>query len=414
MYATEPTLTPDPSSLPNVGELKSAIAARAGELGFDLVRFTSAQPFPDTQRVLEERIEQGLLSGLSWFTKERARVAGDPRNLMPEARTIVSLGISYLSEHGYAPSEPGVPRGRVARYAWGLDYHEVFKEKLWALHAFVQERLGRDVEARALVDTARIVDRAVAQRAGLGWYGKNTNLLSRERGSWLLLGELLLDVDLPPDEPVKTHCGSCTRCMPACPTGALIAPGVLDNDKCISYLTIELRGPIPREMRPLIGDWVFGCDICQEVCPVNRKAAPGNHVEFAPEAGIGPSPSLTELLDMSEAEFKARFKHSPVKRTRWAGIRRNAAVALGNIGDPAGVPALVRALNGEPALVRGHAAWALARIADCRLRNAECAVGVEEALEALQARLAVEEDEWALEEIRLALASLPTAMNKPV
>ena len=307
-------------------------------------------------------------------------MAGDPRNLMPGVKTIVSLAISYLSDGAFAPSEPGVPRGKVARYAWGLDYHEVFKEKLWKLHAYVQDALGKPVEARALVDTARIVDRAVAQRAGLGWYGKNTNILSRERGSWILLGELLLDFELPPDEPVRTTCGSCERCMPACPTGALVAPGVLNNDRCISYLTIELRGPIPREMRPLIGDWVFGCDICQEVCPVNRKAVPGNHQELSQSAGIGPSPSLVELLEMSEEEFKIQFRHSPVKRAKSAGLRRNAAVALGNSGDPQAVPSLVRALASEPALVRGHAAWALGKI------------GGAPAISALVKRLELEEE----------------------
>jgi epoxyqueuosine reductase len=373
--------------------LKRAIIRRAEELGFDLIRFTSALPFPETQNVLEERIDAGLMSGLAWFTRERAAVAGDPSNLMLGVQTVISLGISYLSDGEYEPSHPGDPRGKVARYAWGLDYHEVYREKLWALHAFVQSQLGTDIEARALVDTARIVDRAVAQRAGLGWYGKNTNILNRERGSWILLGELLLDIELPPDEPVRTHCGACTRCMPACPTGALIAPGVLDNNRCISYLTIELRGPIPREMRPLIGDWVFGCDICQEVCPVNRKAQPGNHPEFAASQGIGPSPSLTELLDMDEAEFKERYRKSPVKRAKWAGMRRNAAVALGNVGDPSAVPALVRALNSEPVLVRGHAAWALGRI------------GGEAAMAALAERLVREDDGWVREEINLAVTS---------
>lgn len=381
-------------------ELKHEIVRRANELGFDLVRFTTAAPFPETQKVLEERIEAGLLSGLSWFTAERASIAGDPRNLMPTAQTIVSLGISYLSDEAIMPSEPGVPRGRVARYAWGLDYHEVFKEKLWGLHAFVQERLGRPVEARALVDTARIVDRAVAQRAGLGWYGKNTNLLNCRFGSWVLLGELLLDVALPPDEQVRTSCGSCTRCLPSCPTGALIAPGVLDNNLCISYLTIELRGIIPRHLRPLIGDWVFGCDLCQDACPVNRKAEATNHAEFAPQQGIGPNPSLIDLLDISEEDFKARFRHSPVKRTKWAGIRRNAAVALGNVGDPAAVPALVRALQSEPALVRGHAAWALGR------------VGGDAARTALLARYEIEPDVWVQEEIVLAITDIDAAIER--
>lgn len=379
--------------------LKGEIAARAHALGFDLVRFTTAAPFPETQRILEERIEAGLLSGLTWFNMARAAVAGDPHNLMPTAETIVSLGISYLSDVVPESSEPGKPRGRVARYAWGLDYHEVFKDKLWALHAYVQELLGRDIEARALVDTARIVDRAVAQRAGLGWYGKNTNLLSRERGSWVLLGELLLDVQLPPDEPVKTSCGACARCLPSCPTGALIAPGVLDNNRCISYLTIELRGPIPREMRPLMRDWVFGCDICQEVCPVNKKAEAGNHPEFAPDAGIGPSPDLIGLLEMAEEEFRARFRHSPVKRTKLEGLQRNATVALGNTGDRAAIPALVRALNGDSALVRGHAAWALGRL------------GGGEACAALAQRLQDEQDEWVAEEIRAALEEIRAAIT---
>jgi epoxyqueuosine reductase len=378
-----------------VQALKEGIAAKAHALGFDLVRFTSAQPFPEAQRLMEERIGAGLYSGLSWFNLERAAIAGDPRNLMPSAQTIVSLGISYLSDAEITASSAGEPRGRVARYAWGLDYHEVFKDKLWELHAYVQEQLGRDVEARALVDTARIVDRAVAQRAGLGWYGKNTNLLSREHGSWVLLGELLLDVALPPDEPLRTTCGACTRCLPSCPTGALIAPGVLDNNRCISYLTIEHKGVIPREMRPLMGDWVFGCDICQDVCPVNRKAAPGNHPEFAPEQGIGPSPSLLELLAMTEEEFRARFRHSPVKRAKLQGMQRNAAIALGNIGDPIAVPALVTAMNGPYELVRGHAAWALGRL------------GGDEAVAALLSRQVVEDVEWVQAEIAAALAELP-------
>jgi epoxyqueuosine reductase len=218
-------------------------------------------------------------------------------------------------------------------------------------------------------------------------------LLNRQFGSWVLLGELLLDVELPPDQPVKTHCGSCTRCMPSCPTGALIAPGVLNNDRCISYLTIELRGPIPREMRPLIGDWIFGCDLCQEACPVNRKAEPGDHPEFSSKVGIGPSPLLIELLDISEEEFKKRFRYSPVKRARWEGLRRNVAVALGNIGDPSAVPALTRALICESPVVRGHAAWALGRI------------GGREAVDALRARQPIEADAWVLEEIALALGN---------
>ncbi|HET9494849.1 MAG TPA: tRNA epoxyqueuosine(34) reductase QueG [Chloroflexia bacterium] len=382
-----------PADLQDALKLKADIAERALELGFDLVGFASPEPFVEAQRAIEERVDAGLFSGLPWFTRERAAVSGDPHNLMPEVRTIVSLGISYLRSDGeQMPPVAGRPRGKVARYAWGEDYHDLFRDRLMALHASVEEMVGRPIEARTLSDTARIVDRAVAQRAGLGWYGKNTNILSRTHGSWILLGELLLDFDLPPDVPVRTNCGSCIRCMPACPTGALVEPGVLHNDRCISYLTIEHRDPIPREMRPLVGTWVFGCDICQEVCPVNRKAVPGYHEELGPERGIGGTPDLIELIDMSEAEFRVRFKRSPVKRAKWAGLRRNAAIALGNAGDTAAVPALVRALACETPLVRGHAAWALGRL------------GSKVAHDALVKRLSEEIDEWVREEIDLALA----------
>jgi epoxyqueuosine reductase len=359
------------------------------------VGFASPEPFTEAQRAIEERVERGMFSGLSWFTRERAAVAGDPRKLMPEVRTIVSLGVSYLHpDPGETRGARSGPRGRVARYAWGEDYHDLFAERLRALHAAVEEMVGRPVEARKLADTARIVDRAVAQRAGLGWYGKNTNILSRTFGSWILLGELLLDFEIPPDEAVKTNCGACTRCIPACPTGALVEPGVLHNDRCISYLTIEHRGPIPRDMRELIGTWVFGCDICQEVCPVNRKAEPGHNDALAPDRGIGGSPDLIELLEMPEQEFKQRFRRSPVKRAKWAGLRRNAAVALGNSGDRSATPALLRALECDTPLVRGHAAWALGRL------------GGEESLAGLAARRSREVDDWVLEEIDAALYML--------
>ena len=393
--AADLTTALQPTHKHDAEQLKADIAARAHEVGFDLVGFASPEPFVEAQRAVEERVAAGLYSGLPWFTGERAVVAGDPHNLMPEVRTIVSLGISYLQSTGEeeAAGSGGIT-GRVARYAWGEDYHDLFRDRMKALHAAVEQLVGRRVEVRTLADTARIVDRAVAQRAGLGWYGKNTNILSRTHGSWILLGELLLDFALPPDVPVRTSCGACTRCLPACPTGALVEPGVLHNDRCISYLTIEHRGPIPREMRALMGTWVFGCDICQEVCPVNRKAAPGDHEPLSAKRGIGSAPDLVELLDLTEEEFRVRFRRSPVKRAKWAGLRRNAAIALGNAGERSAVPALVRALGCESPLVRGHAAWALGRL------------GGDMALQALRRRIGEEEDEWVRDEIDLALAQL--------
>ncbi len=381
---------PEPATLDGVA-LKAALVAEAQALGFDLVRVTTGAPFPATAAVLHERVAAGLFSGLSWFTHERADVAADPARLQPGVRSIVALGISYLTRGATDATRPGAPHGRIARYAWGEDYHAVFRERLRALHAFVEGQLGRPVDARMLADTARITDRAVAQRAGLGWYGKNSNLLTHAYGSWVLLGELLLDVDLPPDPPLRTHCGHCTRCIPACPTGAILAPGVIDNDRCISYLTIELRGPIPRDLRPLVGNWIFGCDLCQEACPVNADRPPPDHAAFRPRPEVGSSPALLPLLALSEAEFRARFQGSPIRRAKWAGLRRNVCVALGNLGDPVAVPALIGVLGEEPALVRGHAAWALGRIGGAAARAA------------LRDRLPVEPDAWVREEIALAL-----------
>ncbi len=375
--------------------LKADLVAEARRLGFDLVRVTTAAPFPDTQRILEERIQAGLMDGLPWFNLERARVAGDPKHLMPAAQSIVSVAIDYLCDGEADTSAPRAPAGRIARYAWGLDYHAVFRRRLRALHAWVETRLGRPVDMRALADTARITDRAVAQRAGLGWYGKNTNLLTHEHGSWALLGELLLDVALPPDPPLKTHCGACELCLPACPTGALVAPGILDNARCISYLTIEHKGPIRRELRPLMGNWIFGCDVCQDVCPVNRRRPPSNHAEFMPRPAVGSSPALIPLLALSEDDFRARFQGSPIRRATWAGLRRNVCIALGNSGDVAAVPALIDALNSEPPLVRGHAAWALGRL------------GGGDAQAALARRATVETDAWVQEEIDQAQAHRP-------
>jgi epoxyqueuosine reductase len=238
-----------------------------------------------------------------------------------------------------------------------------------------------------------MLDRAVAERAGIGWFGKNANILTRI-GSWVLLAHVLTDLELEPDAPLKKTCGACRLCMDACPTGALIAPGVLDNRLCISYLTIENRGPIPRELRPQMGDWVFGCDICQDVCPVNRKAQLGQaYRELTRDAEERARPELIGLLEMDEAAFRQRFRASPVLRAKLAGMKRNVCVALGNIGDECAVPALTRALRDGPALVRGHAAWALGRI------------GGEGAIEGLKEALERESDHWVREEIGAALDS---------
>ena len=251
----------------------TTIKEYAYSLGFDIARITDARGFPEAERVIKERIAAGLMDGLPWFTEERAAVSCHPDALLPEARSIISLAMFYLTEQP-DEQEGATPRGRISRYAWGDDYHEVIKPKLQQFAAWLREyargEMSGDLETRIFVDTGRMVDRAVAQRAGLGWYGKNTNILTKGWGSWVFLAEIVTNLPLAVDTPIKASCGHCEICLHACPTQALPAPYVLDNTRCISYLTIELRGSIPLELRPLMGNLIFGCDICQQVCPVNH------------------------------------------------------------------------------------------------------------------------------------------------
>ena len=394
----------------------AAIKEYAYKLGFDSVRITGAEAFPEAERVIKERIAQGLMEGLPWFTTERADVSCYPDALLPEAHSIIALAMCYLSELPEEQEEPGGPRGRISRYAWGDDYHELIKPKLQQFASWLREYARAEVpelQTRLFVDTGRMVDRAVAQRAGLGWYGKNTNILTHGWGSWVFLAEIVTNLELDAaemDAPLKANCGKCEICLHACPTGALPAPYVLDNRRCISYLTIELRGSIPLELRPLMGNLIFGCDICQQVCPVNivaerrlrlRQGPPTSarpltfhpRQEVRPRAEIGGSPELIPLLQLTEEEFRERFRNSPVKRTKRRGLLRNVCVALGNSGDQSAVPALCAALHHEEPLVRGHAAWALGRL------------GGEQAHTALAQALASEQDTEVQQEMRCALAT---------
>ncbi len=396
-----------------------AIKEYAYALGFDAVRIASAEAFPATEQVIKERIAQGLMDGLPWFTAERADVSCHPDALLPEAKSIISLAMSYLTEQPDL-QETDTPQGRIARYAWGDDYHDIIKPKLhqfsaW-LREYAREKIGAEAETRLFVDTGRMVDRAVAQRAGLGWYGKNTNILTKGWGSWVFLAEIVTNLPLTPDEPLKASCGSCEICLHACPTQALPNAYELDNTRCISFLTIELRGSIPLALRPLMGNLIFGCDICQEVCPVNKVAekrlglrdekgqplialqnvlkreAFQPHQEFLPRSSVGSAPELIPLLSLTEEQFRERFRRSPIKRTKRRGLLRNVCVALGNIGDPQAVPALIDALHDDEPLIRGHAAWALGRI------------GGESALNALRDALNREEDVEVQKEIQCALS----------
>ncbi len=339
--------------------IEDAVKHLAMGLGFDLVGIASAEPFLRDERAAIDRIRSGLMDGLSWYTEERVRRATHPELLLEGARSILSLGTSY-NTGGAQPGRPG-PTGKVARYAWGDDYHDVIKAKLRRLTAGLDDLAGRAVRTRVFVDDGPMNDRAAAERAGIGWFGKNTNILTRSHGSWVFLSQVVTDLELEPDQPLAKTCGDCMICIDDCPTGAIVAPYVIDNRRCISYLTIELRGSMPRELRPLVGDWVFGCDICQDVCPVNRKASGSLEPAFRQRHDFG-APALIPLLELDDEGFRERFRKSPIKRAKRVGLQRNVCVALGNIGDARAVPALVRAMHSPDALVREHAAWALGRI----------------------------------------------------
>jgi epoxyqueuosine reductase len=317
-------------------------------MGFTLVGTTTLAP-ADTASFYDAWLDAGHAGAMRYmhhYKKQRR----DPRALLPAARSAIVVAMPYA---GRAPS------GSVARYARGTDYHAVMRTRLEALHATLAARAGRAVTAKCVVDSTPLLERDLARRAGLGWFGKNTLLINPHEGSFFLLGALLIDLDLPSDPPFAAdRCGRCTRCLDACPTQAFVAPRTRDARRCIAYLTIELRGAIPTELRPAIGDLLFGCDICQDVCPWN--------VRFAADR---PDPALAdtlgdldpvEILTMDETTFTSRFARSPVARATRAGLARNAAVVLGNRRDPATIPALTAARDHDAdAIVREHADWAL-------------------------------------------------------
>jgi epoxyqueuosine reductase len=375
--------------------LTSELKRQARELGFCAVGVTDAEPFSEAEVAAANRTQQGLMDGLSWWNEVRAHASADPRRATPDARSVIALAFPYPQDSS-SPSGGGQgggsgPRGRIAAYALGRDYHEVLLERMQPLLAMLRER-GH--VAKTYVDHGWMLDRAAATRAGLGWLGKNSNLLVPGVGSNVLLAEIVTSAELEPDQPLKKTCGSCDACMRICPTGALIEPGVLDNRRCISFWTIEHRGVIPLEMRPLIGDWIFGCDLCQEICPVNvrpRAAEPDAMALKAFGPTIDARPRLEELLALNEDGFRARFRNTAVWRSRRSGLLRNVCIALGNIADRASVPALATALDDADPLVRGHAAWALGRLGGAAARAH------------LERAVRRETDAWVRDECALAL-----------
>src|SRR6202171_1005918 len=336
--------------------LEDMVKAQAYGLGFDLVGIATLGPM-ETADTFDAWIEKGYAGEMNYLPRGAAK-RRDSRLAFGGATSAIVVGLDYGGRE---------PAGPVARYARGDDYHELMTERLNALHRWLQLEVGRPIAGKSYVDTGPILERDLARRAGLGWFGKNTNLVNPRIGSFFLIGALLVDLDLAPDTPFEAdRCGNCTRCLDACPTGAFVEPRLLDATRCISYLTIELKGAIPEDLRPQMGTHIYGCDVCQDVCPYNVKFAQElREPAFAPRATIGERDAQSlarELLAMDDDGFRAAFTNSPLKRAKRRGLARNAAVVLGNLGDDRDSPALGNACVDPEPLVREHAAWALAQL----------------------------------------------------
>ncbi|MCX8025325.1 MAG: tRNA epoxyqueuosine(34) reductase QueG, partial [Thermanaerothrix sp.] len=372
--AREPTRTHNPNQLDrtytlmvgplaNLNDLIEALRLKAEQLGLELFGITQPAPPPHVA-TYEMWVERGLYAQMGYMATERNRyLRAHPEAVMPEAHALLVVGMRYPNPQAISPPPAPYPLGRIASYAWGKDYHDIIPELLKKLLKELETWLRTPVLARIYSDTGPILERDIAQKAGLGWIGKNTCLIHPRKGSYFLLGEAFVNPPLPPTPPFATApCGSCRRCIEACPTQCILPDRTLDASRCISYLTIENKGPIPRDLRSSIGNWVFGCDICQMVCPWNVRFA--SH-EASPAFPVYPEiafPNLVKELFLSPTEFKARYGNTPIMRARRRGYLRNIAVALGNAGDPDSVSLLGLNLRNEPdPLIRAHVAWALGR-----------------------------------------------------
>ncbi len=367
--------------------LSQGIKEEAQRLGFALVGISPVVA-PPHEESFAEWLRKGL-GGELGYMKRTEELRRDPKKLVPWAVSVVSVGMNYSTPLP-RPEVSDDSRGWISRYAWGDDYHDLVRQRLDLLLAKIKGIYGGDIQGRAFVDSGPVLEREIAGVAGIGWIGKNTHLISPQKGSWFFLGELFLGIELAYDRAIKDRCGKCDLCIKACPTGAFAGPYILDARRCISYLTIELKGAMPRHLRPLVGNHIFGCDICQEVCPYNVKAKPTGEEAFQPRDGLY-APDLIPLLSLTEEEFRRRFKGSPLLRAKRRGFLRNVAVALGNLKSREAVPALGRALCDEEPLVRAHAAWALGQI------------GTSRSLSVLAERLRVEADPEVKKEIEEAI-----------
>jgi epoxyqueuosine reductase len=336
--------------------VKAELIAFAESLGFDLCRVAPATAPPHAEE-FRAWLAEGRAGEMTWLARNADRRT-DPDRVLPGVRSVIALAMNYWVGREAQGPERGAKAGRIARYAWGEDYHEVIERKLARLDQWLGARGGRQ---RCYVDTGPVLERDFAALAGAGWHGKSTMLVHPKLGTWFFLAEILTTLELPPDAAMPDHCGKCTRCIAACPTGAITAPNQLDARLCISYLTIENKGAIPKTLRPLLGDRIYGCDDCLEACPWNRFASESREAAFAAREYVD-GWSLSDFLALDDEGFRTLFRKSPIKRIKRRGLLRNVCVALGNVGTVADLPALERAAGDAEPLIAEHAQWAVERI----------------------------------------------------
>lgn len=368
--------------------LKEELKQFARSIGVAHLGIGSPDPFPQVEKLLHMQHEEGTYP---YFAERDVSSRINPTELLPGAKSIISIAVSYLTDDDHHPMQGDTPRGLVSRYARGRDYHPILAEKLKQIVTFLSEKIGREVAHKAYVDTGPPVDRAFAARAGIGWYGKNALIYVPGGGSWVFLAQIVTDVELEPDPMITKSCGTCDKCMRACPTNAIERPYWINPHKCLSYIT-QMPGMIPKQFRKPMGRHLWGCDICQVVCPWNSDAEPGGNDEYKARPDLGARPDLIKLLTISTSKFKRLFGPTAMA---WRGkktIQRNACICLGNIGDPKSVEPLIdRLVNDLKYEVRGSAAWALGQIGGSR------------AIEALKQSLTTEKDPIVVEEIEDAL-----------
>jgi epoxyqueuosine reductase len=390
----------------STSDLTQALKSEAYRLGFTLVGACPAVT-PTGFHHLIQWLEAGYAGEMEYLAS-RLEAYQHPSSVLPEVRSLLMLGLNYQTEPHH-PAEPGT--GRISRYAWGqVDYHDLMRSRLKALEGFGSRLFSEagitDPKLRGIVDTTPLLEREFGQLAGLGWRGKNTMLIHPKQGSWFFLAALLVNVELEYDQPMTAnHCGTCTACLDQCPTNAFVEPGVLDATRCISYLTIEHRSPIELGLREQMDNWILGCDICQEVCPWNRKAPKSTESDFSPLEDQNPI-ALRGLFWLSEQDFRDRFRHTPLWRPKRRGILRNAAIALGNRPHEANIAALQQGLNDAEPLVRGASAWALGR--------SKRVIQEQRIDPMLHLQLEHELDAEVIEEIQLALKVCAISLLQPV